>query len=87
MKCSDTPESVEAKRKFVEKQTNEASSTGDVTLRDCGDIRTGTIPVWMAFRCLYCGEYFNQTMAEDHFGMTRERFFDKFQKEKSNGQV
>ncbi len=74
MKCSDSPESINAKRDFVTKQTNEASSTGYVTLRDCGEIRTGTIPVWMAFRCLYCGEYFNQAMAEDHFGMTREQF-------------
>ncbi len=77
MKCSDSPESVKAKRDFVAKQTKEACSTGDVTLRNCGDIRTGTIPVWMAFRCLYCGEYFNQTMAEDHFGMTREQFFEQ----------
>ena len=30
---------------------------------------------YMAFRCLYCGEYFNQTMAEGHFGMSREEFF------------
>lgn len=81
MKCSDSPESIKAKRDFVAKQTNEAASTGHVTLRDCGEIRTGTIPVWLAFRCLYCGEYFNQTMAEDHFGMTRAQFLNKPDKE------
>ena len=77
MECLDSPKSIKAKRAFVSKQTQEAESTGYVTLRNCGEIRTGTIPVWMAFRCLYCGEYFNQTMAEDHFGMTRKRFLSK----------
>ena len=76
MHCLDSQESVEAKRKFVAKQTKEASSTCQVTLRNCGEIRTGTIPVWMAFRCLYCGEYFNQTMAEEHFGITRKQLFE-----------
>ena len=75
MKCPDTEETVEAKRAFVAKQASEAAKTGNVTLRNCGEIRTGTIPVWMAYRCLYCGEYFNQSMAEDHFGMTRDEFF------------
>jgi len=77
VKCLDTQKSIKAKRKFVAKQTQEAGSTGYVTLRNCGEIRTGTIPVWMAFRCLYCGEYFNQSMAEDHFGMTRKQFFEQ----------
>jgi len=75
MKCSDSQKSIRAKRAFVAKQTQEAESTGHVTLRNCGEIRT--IPVWMAFRCLYCGEYFNQVMAEDHFGMTRKQFLNK----------
>jgi len=74
MNCPDTKESVEAKRDFVAKQTFEAR-TGHVTLRNAGEIRRGTIPVWLAFRCLYCGEYFNQRTAEEHFGMTREEFF------------
>ncbi len=88
MKCSDSPKSINAKRDFVAKQSKEASSTGYVTLRDCGEIRTGTIPVWMAFRCLYCGEYFNQTMAEDHFGMTREQFLSKqIGKENEDGTI
>jgi hypothetical protein len=25
----------------------------------------------MAYRCLYCGEYFSQSGAEEHFGKTR----------------
>ncbi len=83
MKCSDSPKSIKAKHDFVAKQTHEAATTGNVTLRDCGEIRTGTIPVWMAFRCLYCGEYFNQSMAEDHFGITREQFFEQARKEGS----
>lgn len=72
MNCPDTEETVEAKRAFVAKQTNEAKETDRVTIRGCG-----TIPVWIAYRCLYCGEYFNQSMAEEHFGMTREEFFEK----------
>ena len=75
MRCQDTKETVEEKRNFVAKQTREASTTGHVTLRNCGEIRTGTIPLWMAFRCLYCGEYFNQSGAEEHFGITREKYF------------
>ena len=80
--CPNTKKEVDAKRAFVSKQANEASKTGFVTLRDRGEIRTGTIPVWMAFRCLYCGEYFNQSMAEDHFGMTREQLYADEKNEK-----
>lgn len=51
---------------WVLQQTIQASKTGEVT------IRSGhTIPVWLAFRCLYCGEYFNQDGAEEHFGESR----------------
>ena len=54
---------------FVVAQTFEASSTGKVT------VRSGlTIPVWISFRCLYCGEYFSQGGAETHFGITRIEF-------------
>jgi len=77
IKYPDTEESVEEKREFVAKQTKQAKETGWVTLRNCGEIRTGTIPLWMAIRCLYCGEYFNQSGAEEHFGMTREEYFAK----------
>jgi hypothetical protein len=34
---------------------------------DCGK----TLPIWMMFRCLYCGFYFCQSCAEKHFGKTR----------------
>ena len=54
---------------WVQKQTYQASNTGVVRLRN-GQI----VPVWMAFRCLYCGEYFNQSGAEEHFGKTRMEF-------------
>jgi len=76
MECKDTKETVCEKRDFVAKQTTEAMTTGFVTLRNCGEIRTRTIPVWSAFRCLYCGEYFNQKMGEEHFGMSRKEFFE-----------
>ena len=51
---------------WVTQQTFEACRTGKVT------VRTGhTIPVWLAFRCLFCGEYFSQSGAEEHFGTSR----------------
>ena len=50
---------------FIANQTIEAK-TGWVTTRG-----GGSIPTWIAFRCLYCGEYFNQSEAEIHFGETR----------------
>ena len=55
--------------KWVNNQAIEASQTGNVTVRD-----GRRIPVWLAFRCLYCGEYFNQVGAEKHFGKTRMEF-------------
>lgn len=54
------------KCEWVAKQTNEAKS-GMVSLRD-----GLKIPVWLSYRCLYCGEYFNRKGAEEHFGETRE---------------
>jgi len=59
------------KCKWVAEQTIEASKTGKVTVRS-GHI----IPVWLSFRCLYCGEYFNQIGAEEHFGMKRTDYVD-----------
>ena len=57
------------KCEWVSQQTREASQTGSV------HVRSGTlVPVWMAFRCVYCGEYFNQTGAEQHFGKSRIDF-------------
>lgn len=51
---------------FIIVQTHDACKHGEITTRN------GTkVPVWMAYRCLYCGEYFNQAEAEKHFGKTR----------------
>lgn len=58
-----------AKCEWVAKQTNEASHTGGVTVR-----RGKRIPIWLAFRCLYCGEYFDQHAAEEHFGKKRSEY-------------
>ncbi len=59
------------KCKWVAEQTIQASKTGKVT------VRSGhTIPVWVAFRCLYCGEYFSQSGAEEHFGTKRAEYND-----------
>jgi len=76
-KCPDTEETIEQKREFVAKQTAQAMSTAHVTIRS-----GGTIPLWAAYRCLYCGEYFHQVGAEQHFGMTREEYYGrkKFQR-------
>lgn len=64
------------KCKWVAEQTTEASRTGKVT------VRSGhTIPVWLAFRCLYCGEYFSQAGAEEHFGVKRTDYKDDSTKE------
>ena len=68
--CPDTEESVEEKRLFVAIQVNEAMKTRRVTLRDGHNI-----PLWAAYRCLYCSEYYNQSGAEEHFGITREAYF------------
>ena len=70
--CVRTKKEIEAKCAFVAGQTEMAKETGYVKIRGCG-----TIPLWIAYRCLYCGEYFNQRRAEEHFGMTREEFFAK----------
>ena len=29
------------------------------------------LPIWLAYRCLYCGFYFCQSCAESHFGKSR----------------
>ena len=54
---------------WIAEQTREASSSRSVTVRD-----GHKVPVWMAYRCLYCCEYFNQVEAEKHFGKTRMDF-------------
>ena len=69
-KCPDTEESVKEKRAFVAAQAKEARETSFVTLRN-----GRKIPLWLAYRCLYCIEYYNQAGAEEHFGMTRGAYF------------
>jgi len=56
------------KSQWVQRQFARAVS-GFVPLRN-GKI----IPVRFAFRCLYCGEFFGQKEAEEHFGQTREEY-------------
>jgi len=51
---------------WVARQTREAAQNNYVT-----DRRGISIPLFMAYRCLYCGEYFAQTQAEEHFGTIR----------------
>lgn len=60
------------KRNYVAKQTNEARKTDFVTIRN-----GKRIPLYMAFRCLYCGEYYNQAGAEEHFGKTRKKYLSE----------
>ena len=57
------------KCEWVSKQTLEACNTHSVTLRN-----GNSIPVWGAYRCLFCGEYFSQIGAEEHFGKTRSGY-------------
>ena len=54
------------KCEWVAQQTREASQTGFIHIRN--GKRT---PVWIAYRCYYCGEYFNHAGAEEHFGKSR----------------
>ena len=54
---------------WVYQQTFEASRTNQVRIRN-----GKRIPVWQSFRCLFCGEYFSQKGAEEHFGQTRLKF-------------
>ena len=32
------------------------------------------MPLRFSYRCLYCGEYYCQSCAESHFGMTRSEY-------------
>ena len=57
---------------WVAYQTQYARKNGYINTR-----RGIRVPLWMAYRCLYCGEYFNQGGAEAHFGMSREDYNDK----------
>ena len=57
------------KSKWISFQTTEARRSGTVPLSN-----GKSIPIFLAYRCLYCGEYYNQTQAEEHFGQTRAQW-------------
>lgn len=70
MNVADT----QAKAEFVAKQFNEAKyhegeSVQKVTCA-CGTC----MPLRFAYKCLYCGQFYCQTCAEEHFGKTREQY-------------
>lgn len=57
------------KQAFVHKQTQQAASHGFI--RCFCEIK---VPVWKAYRCLYCGEFYCLRCAEVHFGKTRAEY-------------
>ena len=64
---------MENKREFVTKQLQE------LIRQDCNNILVSCecdkkIPIHLAFRCLYCGQYYCQKCAEEHFGKSREDY-------------
>jgi hypothetical protein len=62
----------EAKRLRLVKQWRDACETNCITCC-CGQLRHIT----KAFRCLYCGEWYCQNCAEDHFGQTVQDWVEK----------
>lgn len=56
------------KRKMVARQFIEAANN-KVT---CACSRT--LPLRFAYRCLYCGQFYCQKCAEEHFGKTRKEY-------------
>jgi len=67
-----TKRQIVAKRKKIFCQMKEAQKTGYVSIG-----RRKKIPIWAAYRCLYCGEYFSRKGAEEHFGLTRKEYFKR----------
>lgn len=67
-------ESVE-KRKRLKLQWAEAAQSGHdnaVITSGCGQVRS----IEIAFRCLYCGEWFCVPCAEKHFGQTIQEWIE-----------
>lgn len=54
------------KSEWVLAQLKEARDDAMITTR-----QGNRIPLRFAYRCLYCGEFFSQAGAEEHFGKTR----------------
>ena len=67
--CPVTDEERVEKRIRVRKQFEQAKGPTQVT---CGCGRTN--PIRFMYRCLYCGEFYCQPCAEEHFGKTREQY-------------
>ena len=70
--CDCHQETREEKLSFVSKQTMQAQKYSWV--RCFCEIK---LPLWMSYRCLYCGEYYCQKCAEKHFGMTQAEYLAK----------
>ncbi|MBW2644563.1 MAG: hypothetical protein JRE23_00035 [Deltaproteobacteria bacterium] len=68
------------KREFVRKQTMQAMKSSAVNC-SC-EIE---FPLWLAFRCLYCGVYFCQKCAEKHFGKTRAQHLAEKEQRRCSG--
>lgn len=68
------------KRELVRKQTMQAMGTSSVNC-SC-EIK---LPLWLAFRCLYCGGYFCQKCAEKHFGKTRSQYLAEKEQRRCSG--
>lgn len=74
MPC-DKQETREEKLKVVADQLRELAKQKQwpTVTCFCGRVRT----LLYAWRCLYCGEWYCQTCAEQHFGMTRAEWNKK----------
>lgn len=59
-----------AKRDHVLRQMQQASASKTEIECRCGQ----RVRLWMAFRCLYCGEYFCKGCAEEHYGKSRAEY-------------
>lgn len=66
-------ETAQEKAEFVMGQIRTISETPPYCRCHCGL----KIYLPLAFKCLYCGEYYCQPCAEEHFGETREEWATK----------
>ena len=58
------------KAAFVAAQWKQAKGPQPDVVCGCGL----KLPLRFAYRCLYCGEFYCQSCAEQHFGKTREQY-------------
>lgn len=59
-------------KQFKEAMFHEGQSVQSVTC-ECGC----NMPLRFAYECLYCGQFYCQSCAEEHFGETREEYLAK----------